>query len=148
MAAHVPGSTGEGEGTLPEARNAFLLGKEFECHECHSILIYPIVFSPGQVSEWIVHLVISQSGHAASRRAVLGCILRTAQESWNIGNFNGVMEILLGLRYVMKEEYPVRVQYAVYFVNGPKSILARGIHPFPAVLSWSALSYVFHLLIA
>ena len=50
------------------------------------------------MSEWIVHLVISQSGHAASRRAVLGCILRTAQESWNIGNFNGVMEILLGLR--------------------------------------------------
>ena len=51
-----------------------------------------------QVCEWIVHLVISQSGHPASRRAVLGCILRTAQESWNIGNFNGVMEILLGLR--------------------------------------------------
>ena len=51
-----------------------------------------------QVSEWVVHLVVSQSGHPASRRAVLGCVLRTAQESWNIGNFNGVMEILLGLR--------------------------------------------------
>ena len=48
---------------------------------------------------------------------------------------------------VMKEGYPVRVQYAIYFVNGPKSILVCGIHPFPAVLSWSALSYVFHLLI-
>ena len=98
MAAHVPGSTGEGEGTLPEARNAFLLGEEFECHACHSNFNIPDCFFTWQVSEWIVHLVISQSGHAASRRAVLGCILRTAQESWNIGNFNGVMEILLGLR--------------------------------------------------
>ena len=76
----------------------FYLVRNLSVMSAIQILIYPIVFSPGQVSEWIVHLVISQSGHAASRRAVLGCILRTAQESWNIGNFNGVMEILLGLR--------------------------------------------------
>ena len=77
----------------------FYLVRDLSAMLAIQFLIYPIVFSPGQVSEWIVHLVISQSGHAASRRAVLGCILRTAQESWNIGNYNGVMEILLGLRY-------------------------------------------------
>ena len=34
------------------------------------------------------------------RRALLSCVLRLMQASWNIGNFNAVMEILLGLRSV------------------------------------------------
>ena len=49
------------------------------------------------VCEWIVQLIISQPGHN-SRRAMLTCVLRFAHASWNIGNFNAVMEILLGLR--------------------------------------------------
>jgi hypothetical protein len=50
-----------------------------------------------QVSEWIVHVIISQ-GTRSGRRSVLNCLLRLAQVSWNIGNLNGVMEILIGLR--------------------------------------------------
>lgn len=53
------------------------------------------------MSEWIVQLIISQSGHVA-RRAALACVLRLAQESWNIGNFNAVTEVLLGLRCVVQ----------------------------------------------
>lgn len=64
------------------------------------IPVFPdICCSPFQVSEWIVQLIISQTGQT-SRRAALACVLRIAQVSWNIGNFNGVMEILLGLRSV------------------------------------------------
>ena len=55
------------------------------------------------VCEWIVQLIISQPGHT-SRRAMLTCVLRFAHASWNIGNFNAVMEILLGLRYVCIEK--------------------------------------------
>ena len=55
-----------------------------------------------QVTEWVVQLIISKGSHQG-RRALLCCILRLMQASWNIGNFNGVMEILLGLRYVAKE---------------------------------------------
>ena len=51
-----------------------------------------------QVTEWVVQLIISK-GSQPGRRALLSCVLRLMQASWNIGNFNGVMEILLGLRY-------------------------------------------------
>ena len=50
-----------------------------------------------QVTEWVVQLIISK-GSQPGRRALLSCVLRLMQASWNIGNFNGVMEILLGLR--------------------------------------------------
>ena len=53
--------------------------------------------APFQVSEWIVHVIISQATRSG-RRSVLNCLLRLAQVSWNIGNLNGVMEILMGLR--------------------------------------------------
>eukprot|EP00095_Tigriopus_kingsejongensis_P008943 snap_masked-scaffold199_size265817-processed-gene-1.10 protein:Tk08943 transcript:snap_masked-scaffold199_size265817-processed-gene-1.10-mRNA-1 annotation:"hypothetical protein TcasGA2_TC000206" len=49
------------------------------------------------VCEWIVQLIISQPSNT-TRREALSCILRFAQASWNFGNFNGAMEILLGLR--------------------------------------------------
>ena len=50
-----------------------------------------------QVTEWVVQLIISK-GSQQGRRALLSCVLRLMQASWNIGNFNAVMEILLGLR--------------------------------------------------
>ena len=59
--------------------------------------IIKLVHSQFQVSEWIVQVIISRSSNAM-RREVLACILRIAQESWNIANYNGVMEILIGLR--------------------------------------------------
>ena len=49
------------------------------------------------MSEWIVQLIISQGGRS-NRKSALACVLRIAQASWNVGNYNGVMEILLGLR--------------------------------------------------
>ncbi|KAK4881726.1 hypothetical protein RN001_005045, partial [Aquatica leii] len=50
-----------------------------------------------EVSAWITQLIISQPTHDA-RRAVLSCVLRVALASWNIGNFNGAMEIIAGLK--------------------------------------------------
>lgn len=52
------------------------------------------------VTEWVVQLIISK-GSQQGRRALLSCVLRLMQASWNIGNFNAVMEILLGLRFVI-----------------------------------------------
>ena len=64
--------------------------------DLHALLISILPFFL-QVSEWIVHVIISQ-GSRSGRRSVLNCLLRLAQVSWNIGNLNGVMEILIGLR--------------------------------------------------
>ncbi|CAG9861173.1 unnamed protein product [Phyllotreta striolata] len=50
-----------------------------------------------EVSAWVTQLIITQPTHDA-RRAVLSCILRIALSSWNIGNFNGAMEIIAGLK--------------------------------------------------
>ncbi|GJQ69274.1 hypothetical protein Trydic_g6413 [Trypoxylus dichotomus] len=50
-----------------------------------------------EVSAWVTQLIISQPTHDA-RRAVLSCVLRVALSSWNIGNFNGAMEIIAGLK--------------------------------------------------
>ncbi|CAG9772903.1 unnamed protein product [Ceutorhynchus assimilis] len=50
-----------------------------------------------EVSAWITQLIISQPTHDA-RRAVVSCVLRVALSSWNIGNFNGAMEIIAGLK--------------------------------------------------
>ncbi|KAG8224033.1 hypothetical protein J437_LFUL001110 [Ladona fulva] len=50
-----------------------------------------------EVSSWVTHLIITQPTHE-DRKAVLSCILRLAISCWNIGNFNGAMEILAGLK--------------------------------------------------
>ncbi|XP_063909671.1 1-phosphatidylinositol 4,5-bisphosphate phosphodiesterase epsilon-1-like isoform X2 [Zophobas morio] len=50
-----------------------------------------------EVSAWVTQLIISQPTHDA-RRAVLSCVLRVALSCWNIGNFNGAMEIIAGLK--------------------------------------------------
>ncbi len=61
------------------------------------VLINVVFVFALQVTEWVVQLIISK-GSPQGRRALLSCVLRLMQVSWNIGNFNGVMEILLGLR--------------------------------------------------
>ncbi|XP_024084473.1 1-phosphatidylinositol 4,5-bisphosphate phosphodiesterase epsilon-1-like isoform X1 [Cimex lectularius] len=50
-----------------------------------------------EVSSWVTHLIISQPTHE-DRKSVLSCILRVALSCWNIGNFNGAMEIVAGLK--------------------------------------------------
>ncbi|XP_075223466.1 1-phosphatidylinositol 4,5-bisphosphate phosphodiesterase epsilon-1-like isoform X4 [Lycorma delicatula] len=50
-----------------------------------------------EVSSWVTHLIISQPTHE-DRKCVLSCILRVALSCWNIGNFNGAMEIVAGLK--------------------------------------------------
>jgi len=50
-----------------------------------------------QVSEWVVQVIVSQPVEPAGR-AVLACMFRLAQVSWHLGNFNGAMEILMGVR--------------------------------------------------
>ncbi|XP_050359316.1 1-phosphatidylinositol 4,5-bisphosphate phosphodiesterase epsilon-1-like [Nymphalis io] len=49
-----------------------------------------------EVSAWVTDLVLSQSSE--ERKATLACILRVALTCWNIGNFNGAMEIVAGLK--------------------------------------------------
>ncbi|XP_063391052.1 uncharacterized protein LOC134676589 [Cydia fagiglandana] len=49
-----------------------------------------------EVSAWVTELVLSQA--AEDRKAALACVLRVALTCWNIGNFNGAMEIVAGLK--------------------------------------------------
>ncbi len=50
-----------------------------------------------QVSSWITHMIVSQPTHD-DRKLVLNYILRMIVTCWNIGNFNGAVEILMGLK--------------------------------------------------
>lgn len=45
----------------------------------------------------MTNLIISQPTHE-ERKAFLSCILRVGLSCWNIGNFNGAMEIVAGLK--------------------------------------------------
>lgn len=48
----------------------------------------------------MAHFIVSQSSQE-ERKAAYACLLRAAMSCWNIGNFNGAMEITTGLRYVV-----------------------------------------------
>jgi hypothetical protein len=50
-----------------------------------------------QVSSWVTHLIVSPPSHD-ERKAVLSCLIRTAVICWNLGNFHGATEIIVGLR--------------------------------------------------
>ncbi|XP_072943181.1 1-phosphatidylinositol 4,5-bisphosphate phosphodiesterase epsilon-1-like [Epargyreus clarus] len=50
-----------------------------------------------EVSAWVTELVLSQAS-TEERKATLACVLRVALTCWNIGNFNGAMEIVAGLK--------------------------------------------------
>ncbi|GBP92076.1 1-phosphatidylinositol 4,5-bisphosphate phosphodiesterase epsilon-1 [Eumeta japonica] len=53
-------------------------------------------YPPG-VSAWVTELLLCQMAHE-ERKAILSCVLRIALTCWNIGNFNGAMEIVAGLK--------------------------------------------------
>ncbi|CAK1597946.1 unnamed protein product [Parnassius mnemosyne] len=57
-----------------------------------NIKVYPWF----QVSAWVTELVLTSTPE--DRKATLACILRIALTCWNIGNFNGAMEIVAGLK--------------------------------------------------
>uniref|UniRef100_A0A8R1TU29 Phosphoinositide phospholipase C n=1 Tax=Onchocerca volvulus TaxID=6282 RepID=A0A8R1TU29_ONCVO len=50
-----------------------------------------------EISSWITHLIISLPT-SAERRTTLASIFRMIDACWNIGNFNGAVEILMGLK--------------------------------------------------
>ncbi|CAH0730128.1 unnamed protein product, partial [Brenthis ino] len=50
-----------------------------------------------EVSAWVTELVLTPSS-LEDRKVTLSCILRVALTCWNIGNFNGAMEIVAGLK--------------------------------------------------
>lgn len=50
-----------------------------------------------QVCSWVTYLIMSQPT-PQEQKAAFGCLLRAALSCWNIGNFNGAMEITTGLR--------------------------------------------------
>ncbi|CAJ0580235.1 unnamed protein product, partial [Mesorhabditis spiculigera] len=49
-----------------------------------------------EVSSWITHVIISQPTHD-DRKIALASILRIIETCWQIGNFNGAIELLTGL---------------------------------------------------
>ncbi|CAH2062142.1 unnamed protein product, partial [Iphiclides podalirius] len=49
-----------------------------------------------EVSAWVTELVLASPPE--ERKATLACVLRIALTCWNIGNFNGAMEIVAGLK--------------------------------------------------
>nr|XP_024217236.1 1-phosphatidylinositol 4,5-bisphosphate phosphodiesterase epsilon-1 [Halyomorpha halys] len=66
-------------------------------HDHHRASVRSLIKRFNEVSSWVTHLIISQPTHE-DRKSVLSCILRVALFSWNIGNFNGAMEIVAGLK--------------------------------------------------
>ncbi|GMT05809.1 hypothetical protein PENTCL1PPCAC_27983, partial [Pristionchus entomophagus] len=50
-----------------------------------------------EVSSWITHVIVSQPTHD-DRKIALSAIMRIVETCWNIGNFNGAVEILMGLK--------------------------------------------------
>ncbi|KAG7298450.1 hypothetical protein JYU34_018078 [Plutella xylostella] len=50
-----------------------------------------------EVSAWVTDLLLSQCT-LEERKGTLACALRMALTCWNIGNFNGAMEIVAGLK--------------------------------------------------
>lgn len=49
------------------------------------------------ISTWVTHLIIIQPSHD-DRKAVLSCLIRTAQAAWNMGAFNTALQIVAGLK--------------------------------------------------
>ncbi|XP_066257407.1 1-phosphatidylinositol 4,5-bisphosphate phosphodiesterase epsilon-1-like isoform X2 [Euwallacea similis] len=86
VTADLGGATGTSEASLPG-------GTASTSKSSVSTLINRF----NEVSAWVTQLIISQPTHDA-RRAVVSCVLRVALSSWNIGNFNGAMEIIAGLK--------------------------------------------------
>ncbi|CAG4981424.1 unnamed protein product [Colias eurytheme] len=50
-----------------------------------------------EVSAWVTDLVMSPAS-LEDKKVVLTCVLRVALTCWNIGNFNGAMEVVAGLK--------------------------------------------------
>lgn len=53
-----------------------------------------------KISSWVTHLIIIQPTHD-DRKAVLSCLIRVAQSSWNMGAFNTALQIIAGLKYAI-----------------------------------------------
>lgn len=51
-----------------------------------------------QVSSWVTWLVLTASS-MEEKREVFSYLVHVAKSCWNMGNYNGVMEFLAGLRY-------------------------------------------------
>lgn len=50
-----------------------------------------------EVSSWVTHIIVSQPTHE-DRKSVLLLLLRVIESCWNIANFNGAVELIMGLR--------------------------------------------------
>lgn len=51
-----------------------------------------------QVSSWVTWLVLT-AGSMEEKREVFSYLVHVAKCCWNMGNYNGVMEFLAGLRF-------------------------------------------------
>lgn len=51
-----------------------------------------------QVSSWVTWLVLT-AGSMEEKREVFSYLVHVAKSCWNMGNYNGVMEFLAGLRF-------------------------------------------------
>ncbi len=51
-----------------------------------------------QVSSWVTWLILT-AGSMEEKREVFSYLVHVAKCCWNMGNYNGVMEFLAGLRF-------------------------------------------------
>ncbi|XP_055309432.1 1-phosphatidylinositol 4,5-bisphosphate phosphodiesterase epsilon-1-like, partial [Sitodiplosis mosellana] len=70
-----------------------------------------------EVCSWVTYLIMTQPT-PQEQKAAFGCLLRAALSCWNIGNFNGAMEITTGLRSV-----PLKSQLNTYTEKGKIPVL-------------------------
>ncbi|CAB3259421.1 unnamed protein product [Arctia plantaginis] len=87
-----------GEGVLGAVTERHMIRRAPPTHTQQSkSTVRALIRRFNQVSAWVTELVLTQSS-LEERKATLACILRVALSCWNIGNFNGAMEIVAGLK--------------------------------------------------
>ncbi|XP_049883575.1 1-phosphatidylinositol 4,5-bisphosphate phosphodiesterase epsilon-1-like [Pectinophora gossypiella] len=87
-----------GEGVLGAVSERHMIRRAPPTHAQQSTTtVRALIRRFNEVSAWVTELVASQAG-SEERKAALACVLRAALTCWNIGNFNGAMEIVAGLK--------------------------------------------------
>ncbi|XP_022818821.1 1-phosphatidylinositol 4,5-bisphosphate phosphodiesterase epsilon-1-like [Spodoptera litura] len=86
-----------GEGVLGAVNERHMIRRTPPSHSASKSSVRALIRRFNAVSGWVTELVLSHSS-LEDRKAALACVLRVALTCWNIGNFNGAMEIVAGLK--------------------------------------------------
>ncbi|KAJ8705483.1 hypothetical protein PYW08_012529 [Mythimna loreyi] len=86
-----------GEGVLGAVNERQMIRRTPPTHTASRSSVKALIRRFNAVSAWVTELVLSHPT-LEDRKAALACVLRVALTCWNIGNFNGAMEIVAGLK--------------------------------------------------